>query len=149
MEHSGGARRHLCIILWLDPFLSRLCCLKTAVWWMDPLQIFRSTSWWHLATSCSCRSWTPLSAGERSWWSGLLAMRRLSCDHSSLFRFSAFVCSIRSGFSESAHRSLLKEALGELAGRLKEGSAELTLDQLVKWEIYWNFFFYSLTFHSS
>uniref|UniRef100_H3DAV5 FA complementation group D2 n=1 Tax=Tetraodon nigroviridis TaxID=99883 RepID=H3DAV5_TETNG len=37
-----------------------------------------------------------------------------------------------SGFSQPGHRSLMKMALGELAGRLKEGSAELTLDQLVK-----------------
>lgn len=39
---------------------------------------------------------------------------------------------IRSGFSQPGQRSLLKKALGVLAGRLKEGGAELTLEQLVK-----------------
>uniref|UniRef100_A0A8C4HM63 FA complementation group D2 n=1 Tax=Dicentrarchus labrax TaxID=13489 RepID=A0A8C4HM63_DICLA len=37
-----------------------------------------------------------------------------------------------SGFSQPGQRSLLKKALGVLAGRLKEGGAELTLEQLVK-----------------
>ncbi|CAJ1051008.1 Fanconi anemia group D2 protein [Xyrichtys novacula] len=37
-----------------------------------------------------------------------------------------------SGFSQPGQRNLLKKALGVLAGRLKEGGAELTLDQLVK-----------------
>ncbi|KAM9361725.1 Fanconi anemia group D2 protein [Symphorus nematophorus] len=37
-----------------------------------------------------------------------------------------------SGFSQPAQRSLLKKALGVLAGRLKEGGAELTLEKLVK-----------------
>ncbi|XP_037639089.1 Fanconi anemia group D2 protein [Sebastes umbrosus] len=37
-----------------------------------------------------------------------------------------------SGFSQPGKRSLLKKALGVLAERLKEGSAELTLEQLVK-----------------
>ncbi|KAF3856397.1 hypothetical protein F7725_017120 [Dissostichus mawsoni] len=37
-----------------------------------------------------------------------------------------------SGFSQPGQRSLLKKALGVLAERLKEGSAELTLEQLVK-----------------
>ncbi|XP_076603581.1 Fanconi anemia group D2 protein [Chaetodon auriga] len=37
-----------------------------------------------------------------------------------------------SGFSQPGQRSLLKKALGVTAGRLKEGGAELTLDQLVK-----------------
>ncbi|XP_070814866.1 Fanconi anemia group D2 protein [Chaetodon trifascialis] len=37
-----------------------------------------------------------------------------------------------SGFSQPGQRSLRKKALGVLAGRLKEGGAELTLDQLVK-----------------
>ncbi|KAI3370125.1 hypothetical protein L3Q82_024917 [Scortum barcoo] len=37
-----------------------------------------------------------------------------------------------SGFSQPGQRSLLKKALEVLAGRLKEGGAELTLEQLVK-----------------
>ncbi|XP_069563483.1 Fanconi anemia group D2 protein [Brachyistius frenatus] len=37
-----------------------------------------------------------------------------------------------SGFSQPGQRSLLKKALGILAGRLKEGGAELNLEQLVK-----------------
>uniref|UniRef100_A0A7N6BN79 FA complementation group D2 n=1 Tax=Anabas testudineus TaxID=64144 RepID=A0A7N6BN79_ANATE len=37
-----------------------------------------------------------------------------------------------SGFSQPGQRSLLKKALGVLAGRLKEGGAELTLEQLIK-----------------
>uniref|UniRef100_A0A3P8TNF8 FA complementation group D2 n=1 Tax=Amphiprion percula TaxID=161767 RepID=A0A3P8TNF8_AMPPE len=37
-----------------------------------------------------------------------------------------------SGFSQPGQRSLLKKALGVLAGRLKEGGAELTMEQLVK-----------------
>ncbi|XP_049448967.1 Fanconi anemia group D2 protein [Epinephelus fuscoguttatus] len=37
-----------------------------------------------------------------------------------------------SGFSQPGQRSLLKKALGVLANRLKEGSPELTLEQLVK-----------------
>ncbi|CAK6955571.1 Fanconi anemia group D2 protein isoform X2 [Scomber scombrus] len=37
-----------------------------------------------------------------------------------------------SGFSQPGQRSLLKKALGVLAGRLKEGGAELNLEQLVK-----------------
>ncbi|XP_038553843.1 Fanconi anemia group D2 protein isoform X1 [Micropterus salmoides] len=37
-----------------------------------------------------------------------------------------------SGFSQPGQRSLLKKALGVLAGRLKEGGADLTLEQLVK-----------------
>uniref|UniRef100_A0A7N8WSY3 FA complementation group D2 n=1 Tax=Mastacembelus armatus TaxID=205130 RepID=A0A7N8WSY3_9TELE len=37
-----------------------------------------------------------------------------------------------SGFRQPAQRSLLKKALGVLAGRLKEGGAELTQEQLVK-----------------
>ncbi|CAL8335444.1 unnamed protein product [Lota lota] len=37
-----------------------------------------------------------------------------------------------SGFSQPGHRSLLKSALAILAGRLKEGGPELTLEQLVK-----------------
>ncbi|XP_035517616.1 Fanconi anemia group D2 protein [Morone saxatilis] len=37
-----------------------------------------------------------------------------------------------SGFSQPGQRSLLKKALGVMAGRLKEGGAELTLEQLVK-----------------
>ncbi len=41
------------------------------------------------------------------------------------------VC-VRSGFSLPAQRSLLKKALGVMAGRLKEGGAELGLEQLVK-----------------
>nr|XP_054605115.1 Fanconi anemia group D2 protein isoform X1 [Nothobranchius furzeri] len=36
-----------------------------------------------------------------------------------------------SGFSQPGHRNLLKKALGVLAGRLKEGGSELTLEQLV------------------
>lgn len=65
-----------------------------------------------------------------------MSERQLSVERSPVFRCSAFVCFNRSGFSQPGHRSLLKVALGELAGRLKEGSAELTLDQLVKYEIY-------------
>ncbi|XP_041638760.1 Fanconi anemia group D2 protein isoform X2 [Cheilinus undulatus] len=37
-----------------------------------------------------------------------------------------------SGFSQPGQRSLLKKALGVLAGRLKEGGSELTLELLVK-----------------
>ncbi|XP_041804460.1 Fanconi anemia group D2 protein isoform X2 [Chelmon rostratus] len=37
-----------------------------------------------------------------------------------------------SGFSQPGQRILLKKALGVMAGRLKEGGAELTLEQLVK-----------------
>ncbi|KAK2862170.1 hypothetical protein Q5P01_001703 [Channa striata] len=37
-----------------------------------------------------------------------------------------------SGFSQPGQRSLLKKALGVFAGRLKEGGAEATLEQLVK-----------------
>ncbi|KAE8298611.1 Fanconi anemia group D2 protein [Larimichthys crocea] len=37
-----------------------------------------------------------------------------------------------SGFSQPGQRNLLKKALGVMAGRLKEGGAELTLEQLVK-----------------
>lgn len=50
-------------------------------------------------------------------------------------QFLGFICIcvfIRSGFSHPGHRSLLKTALGVLAGRLKEGSDKLALDQLVK-----------------
>lgn len=43
-----------------------------------------------------------------------------------------FVLFVRSGFSQPGQRSLLKKALGVLAGRLKEGGADLTLEQLVK-----------------
>lgn len=46
-----------------------------------------------------------------------------------------FMCGhvfVRSGFSQPAQRNLLKKALGVLAGRLKEGGADLTLEQLVK-----------------
>lgn len=39
---------------------------------------------------------------------------------------------VRSGFSQPGQRSLLKKALGVLAGRLKEGGAELAMEQLVK-----------------
>lgn len=51
--------------------------------------------------------------------------------------FMIYVCVVvcvyvRSGFSQPGQRSLLKKALGVLAGRLKEGGAELTLEQLVK-----------------
>nr|XP_046239793.1 Fanconi anemia group D2 protein isoform X2 [Scatophagus argus] len=37
-----------------------------------------------------------------------------------------------SGFSQPGQRSLLKKALGVLAGRLKDGGPDLTLEQLVK-----------------
>uniref|UniRef100_A0A8C7Y231 FA complementation group D2 n=1 Tax=Oryzias sinensis TaxID=183150 RepID=A0A8C7Y231_9TELE len=37
-----------------------------------------------------------------------------------------------SGFSQPGHRNLLKKALGVLAERLKEGDADLTLEQFVK-----------------
>ncbi|XP_020497744.2 Fanconi anemia group D2 protein isoform X1 [Labrus bergylta] len=37
-----------------------------------------------------------------------------------------------SGFSQPGQRNLLKKALGVLAGRLKEGGAELILEQLIK-----------------
>ncbi|KAM4587248.1 Fanconi anemia group D2 protein isoform 2-T2 [Odontesthes bonariensis] len=49
-----------------------------------------------------------------------------------------------SGFSQPGQRSLLKKALGVLAGRLKEGGAELTLEQLVK-----HSFEYLLNFRST
>ncbi|KAF7659435.1 hypothetical protein LDENG_00298030 [Lucifuga dentata] len=49
-----------------------------------------------------------------------------------------------SGFSQPGQRSLLKRALGVLAGRLKEGGAELTLEQLVK-----HSFEYLLNFRST
>nr|XP_020463403.1 Fanconi anemia group D2 protein [Monopterus albus] len=49
-----------------------------------------------------------------------------------------------SGFSQPGHRSLLKKGLGVLAGRLKEGGAELTLEQLVK-----HSFEYLLNFRST
>ncbi|XP_028302622.1 Fanconi anemia group D2 protein isoform X2 [Gouania willdenowi] len=48
------------------------------------------------------------------------------------------------GFSQPAQRSLLKKALGVLAGRLKDGGAELTLEQLVK-----DSFQYLLNFRST
>uniref|UniRef100_A0A3Q3K5H2 FA complementation group D2 n=1 Tax=Monopterus albus TaxID=43700 RepID=A0A3Q3K5H2_MONAL len=44
-----------------------------------------------------------------------------------------------SGFSQPGHRSLLKKGLGVLAGRLKEGGAELTLEQLHSFEYLLNF----------
>lgn len=85
-----------------------------------------------------------------SWWGKLekRASGRTSAFLWLLFSYSyiIWICVIRSGFSQPGHRSLLKVALGELAGRLKEGSAELTLDQLVKWEIYCLFFFLFLDF---
>ncbi|KAM6927239.1 Fanconi anemia group D2 protein [Xenentodon cancila] len=49
-----------------------------------------------------------------------------------------------SGFRQPGQRSLLKKALGVLAGRLKEGHAELTLEQLVKYS-----FEYLLNFRST
>ncbi|KAM9758802.1 Fanconi anemia group D2 protein isoform 1-T1 [Menidia menidia] len=49
-----------------------------------------------------------------------------------------------SGFSQPGQRGLLKKALGVLAGRLKEGGAELTLEQLVK-----HSFQYLLNFRST
>uniref|UniRef100_UPI0037E954F8 Fanconi anemia group D2 protein n=1 Tax=Semicossyphus pulcher TaxID=241346 RepID=UPI0037E954F8 len=49
-----------------------------------------------------------------------------------------------SGFSQPGQRSLLKKALGVLAGRLKEGGAELSLEQLVK-----HSFEYLLNFRST
>ncbi|XP_005799947.3 Fanconi anemia group D2 protein [Xiphophorus maculatus] len=49
-----------------------------------------------------------------------------------------------SGFSQPGQRSLLKKALGLLAGRLKEGGPELTLEQLVK-----HSFEYLLNFRST
>ncbi|XP_075893389.1 Fanconi anemia group D2 protein isoform X2 [Nelusetta ayraudi] len=49
-----------------------------------------------------------------------------------------------SGFSQPAQRNLLKKALGVLAGRLKEGGADLTLEQLVK-----HSFEYLLNFRNS
>uniref|UniRef100_A0A3Q4GAA2 FA complementation group D2 n=1 Tax=Neolamprologus brichardi TaxID=32507 RepID=A0A3Q4GAA2_NEOBR len=49
-----------------------------------------------------------------------------------------------SGFSQPAQKSLLKKALGVFAGRLKEGGAELTLEQLVK-----HSFEYLLNFRST
>ncbi|XP_015243810.1 PREDICTED: Fanconi anemia group D2 protein isoform X3 [Cyprinodon variegatus] len=49
-----------------------------------------------------------------------------------------------SGFSQPGQRSLLKKALGVLAGRLKEGGPELTLDQLVR-----HSFEYLLNFRST
>uniref|UniRef100_A0A3Q0T545 FA complementation group D2 n=1 Tax=Amphilophus citrinellus TaxID=61819 RepID=A0A3Q0T545_AMPCI len=49
-----------------------------------------------------------------------------------------------SGFSQPGQRSLLKKALGVFAGRLKEGGAELTLEQLVK-----HSFEYLLNFRST
>ncbi|KAM4612640.1 Fanconi anemia group D2 protein [Polymixia lowei] len=49
-----------------------------------------------------------------------------------------------SGFSQPAQRSLLKSALGVLAGRLKEEGAELSLEQLVK-----HSFEYLLNFRST
>lgn len=41
------------------------------------------------------------------------------------------VC-VRSGFSQPGQRSLLKTALGALAGRLKDKGAKMTLEQLIK-----------------
>ncbi|XP_061583100.1 Fanconi anemia group D2 protein isoform X2 [Cololabis saira] len=49
-----------------------------------------------------------------------------------------------SGFSQPGLRNLLKKALGVLAGRLKQGDAELTLEQLVKYS-----FEYLLNFRST
>uniref|UniRef100_A0A674BY18 FA complementation group D2 n=1 Tax=Salmo trutta TaxID=8032 RepID=A0A674BY18_SALTR len=49
-----------------------------------------------------------------------------------------------SGFSQPEHRGLLKKILGVLAGRLKEGGPELTMDQLIK-----HSFEYLLNFHST
>uniref|UniRef100_A0A3B5B043 FA complementation group D2 n=1 Tax=Stegastes partitus TaxID=144197 RepID=A0A3B5B043_9TELE len=49
-----------------------------------------------------------------------------------------------SGFSQPGQRSLLKKVLGVLAGRLKEGGAELTMEQLVK-----HSFEYLLNFRST
>ncbi|XP_077386659.1 Fanconi anemia group D2 protein isoform X2 [Festucalex cinctus] len=49
-----------------------------------------------------------------------------------------------SGFSQPDHRSLLKKALGVLAGRLKDGGAELSLELLVK-----HSFEYLLNFRST
>ncbi|CAN9511696.1 unnamed protein product [Ophioblennius macclurei] len=49
-----------------------------------------------------------------------------------------------SGFSQPGQRSLLKKALGVLAGRLKEGGAELALEELAK-----HSFEYLLNFRST
>ncbi|XP_041834806.1 Fanconi anemia group D2 protein isoform X2 [Melanotaenia boesemani] len=49
-----------------------------------------------------------------------------------------------SGFSQPGQRSLWKKALGVLAGRIKEGGAELSLEQLVK-----HSFEYLLNFRST
>uniref|UniRef100_A0A673AR16 FA complementation group D2 n=1 Tax=Sphaeramia orbicularis TaxID=375764 RepID=A0A673AR16_9TELE len=49
-----------------------------------------------------------------------------------------------SGFSQPGQRSLLKKALGVLAGRLKEGGAELSMEELVK-----HSFEYLLNFRST
>ncbi|XP_037535796.1 Fanconi anemia group D2 protein [Nematolebias whitei] len=49
-----------------------------------------------------------------------------------------------SGFSQPGQRNLLKKALGVLAGRLKEGGPDLTLEQLVKYS-----FDYLLNFRST
>uniref|UniRef100_A0A667XVX7 FA complementation group D2 n=1 Tax=Myripristis murdjan TaxID=586833 RepID=A0A667XVX7_9TELE len=53
------------------------------------------------------------------------------------------VC-VRSGFSQPGQRSLLKKALAVLAGRLKQGGAELALEHLVK-----HSFEYLLNFRST
>ena len=120
-----------------DFFPPRHCCPRTTAWWTDLPQMLMSTSWCHQATSCSCRSWTPPSAGELN----LLTRRDVVCLWNCLWPLLSFVlgmclcmCAfVRSGFSQPGQRSLLKKALGVLAGRLKEGGAELTLEQLVKW----------------
>lgn len=87
------------------------------------LQVLNATfSWWGPTTGPTLSLWTRLSV-----WLWIL------------FTFTSdvfmFVCLglCRSGFSQPGQRSLLKKALGVLAGRLQEGGADWPLEQLVKW----------------
>lgn len=71
-----------------------------------------------------CQSGVPSAACQRTYL-GLL----FSFAHDMCLCMCVFV---RSGFSQPGQRSLLKKALGVMAGRLKEGGADLSLEQLVK-----------------
>lgn len=84
------------------------------------LQVLNATFTWWGGLSCQTVKWEKCFFGRIS-----VAPIEIMC---------VYVCLIfRSGFSQPGQRSLLKKALGVLAGRLKEGGPELTLEQLVKW----------------
>lgn len=103
------------------------------------LQILNTTfSWWGRQAPLASISQNK-SENYNTWAVGLLQRCSLSAAAVQFFPWHVFMRGrvfVRSGFSQPGQRSLLKKALGVLAGRLKEGGAELTLEQLVKWGLH-------------